>query len=1086
MSYAPITATGTGSPQIVNIPWPYISKDHVFVLVGGTLLSEGVGYVWINDGAIQLTAAPAAEILVARSTSPSTRLVDYQNGVPLTEGDLDTDSLQAFYLLEELDGRLDLLAATGGGGGGLPVLPGITVLDEGSPLGTAATVREVDFAGAGVTATRSGDRVTVSVTATGGGGVPEAPTDGKLYGRKNATWDEAASVSYVETLVKVAPWIRDFSSPATTFGITMLGNTSTTPFPTVAPSMSVVSNSLTVASPPGLDTRARFDLGPIVADFDLTAFMRVPFDATPVPFGTFAGAGIAYRTTNWGNGIWRGGYQVKLEAGGLVRLIRGDNSGSNSNGSGISVAVSAAGAWPNTSAEVQLDLVIRGTRHIVKVNGTTVIDVVDGSFTGAGLLAFVSYESYLRGTASLRRIEATAVGLGNLSGSYLPIAGGGTVNGRIGIVPNISSSPTVPGGASWLQLSGNGSMYDAAISVAENGHPSTKRAAIQIGKWGLVQDPLALNQKDFGFWDGESAPQYWPLRLPEAKGGGILIDQNPLLLAPSVAAYPSLRIPHGVAPSAPTNGDVWTTTAGMYARINGVTVGPLGAGGGGGGSVAIEDEGVQITNAASTINFVGDGVVAAVSGTKVNVAIPTARTGLIGLTNLNLLFEGANGATAHTDSSQFNLTVTTFASAALTNTLSKFGSTSLSLNGTSQYLTVAGSAILPNFSDDFTIEGWFYQNSGATSGTRILVDTRLTVGSANGFAIAMQAGALNVYSNNAYQFGAGIALAANTWHHFALVRTGSVVRLYANGVPSGTTWLTNANFSDTSFFIGRDALSAISFFGGNIDCIRMVRNRGVYVTQFSPPTVAPTNNLPFPLFIASPYAEAVRQDAPLVLWPMDEASGTSATDLSGNGKTGTYTGSPTLGQASQVQTGGTSVQFDGVDDRVEITSLTELDSYAGWVLMEAMVTIGAGNANGILFGVSVNGRLFGMGMGTTTGDTAGRNLLVYQEGNAWATVASSIAAGTYHLAFAVNTATGNVRAFVNGQLTSGLLSITTAANAARGASVGCTPGGSRFISGTPRMSNASITMLPYLNNTSTEALPILSSIVREHYRASRR
>lgn len=35
------------------------------------------------------------------------------------------------------------------------------------------------------------------------------------------------------------------------------------------------------------------------------------------------------------------------------------------------------------------------------------------------------------------------------------------------------------------------------------------------------------------------------------------------------------RLPHGSAPSAPVNGDVWTTTAGLFVRINGATVGPL-------------------------------------------------------------------------------------------------------------------------------------------------------------------------------------------------------------------------------------------------------------------------------------------------------------------------------------------------------------------------------------------------------------------------------------------------------------------------------------------------------------------------------
>lgn len=37
----------------------------------------------------------------------------------------------------------------------------------------------------------------------------------------------------------------------------------------------------------------------------------------------------------------------------------------------------------------------------------------------------------------------------------------------------------------------------------------------------------------------------------------------------------SLRIPHGTAPSSPVDGDMWTTTAGLFVRINGATVGPL-------------------------------------------------------------------------------------------------------------------------------------------------------------------------------------------------------------------------------------------------------------------------------------------------------------------------------------------------------------------------------------------------------------------------------------------------------------------------------------------------------------------------------
>lgn len=59
------------------------------------------------------------------------------------------------------------------------------------------------------------------------------------------------------------------------------------------------------------------------------------------------------------------------------------------------------------------------------------------------------------------------------------------------------------------------------------------------------------------------------------------ITLNGLLLTlASATGGAGLNIPHGAAPTAPANGDVWTTTAGMYARINGGTVGPFAPAGG--------------------------------------------------------------------------------------------------------------------------------------------------------------------------------------------------------------------------------------------------------------------------------------------------------------------------------------------------------------------------------------------------------------------------------------------------------------------------------------------------------------------------
>lgn len=125
-------------------------------------------------------------------------------------------------------------------------------------------------------------------------------------------------------------------------------------------------------------------------------------------------------------------------------------------------------------------------------------------------------------------------------------------------------------------------------------------------------------------------------------------------------------------------------------------------------------------------------------------------------------------------------------------------------------------------------------------------------------------------------------------------------------------------------------------------------------------------------------------------------------------------------------------------------------------------------------------------MGTTTGDTPGRNLLTFQEGNAWATTTSSIPAGTYHLAMVLSTTSATARAFVNGQMASGQLTITGTLDAARGLAIGGKPGGTRLMTGTPRVSNVSVTQYPFLTSSASESMPTISAICREHYNATRR
>jgi hypothetical protein len=56
-----------------------------------------------------------------------------------------------------------------------------------------------------------------------------------------------------------------------------------------------------------------------------------------------------------------------------------------------------------------------------------------------------------------------------------------------------------------------------------------------------------------------------------ASSGAWTISAGKLITPAAVAGNAGISIPHGVAPTAPANGDMWTTAVGVFARINGAT-----------------------------------------------------------------------------------------------------------------------------------------------------------------------------------------------------------------------------------------------------------------------------------------------------------------------------------------------------------------------------------------------------------------------------------------------------------------------------------------------------------------------------------
>lgn len=77
------------------------------------------------------------------------------------------------------------------------------------------------------------------------------------------------------------------------------------------------------------------------------------------------------------------------------------------------------------------------------------------------------------------------------------------------------------------------------------------------------------------------------------------------------------------------------------------------------------------------------------------------------------------------------------------------------------------------------------------------------------------------------------------------------------------------------------------------------------------------------------YMAAVLADSPLGLWMLGEASGTVATDATGNGHNGTYLNTPTLGVAGQV---GPALQLNGTNQSVEVTNVTGYPTTGAYTL----------------------------------------------------------------------------------------------------------------------------------------------------------
>lgn len=216
--------------------------------------------------------------------------------------------------------------------------------------------------------------------------------------------------------------------------------------------------------------------------------------------------------------------------------------------------------------------------------------------------------------------------------------------------------------------------------------------------------------------------------------------------------------------------------------------------------------------------------------------------GIDSYTKLMLHCDGADGSTTITDSSYSAHTVTAVNDAQIDTAQSVFGGASLLLDGT-DYITVPDSDDWSWGSGDWTIDFRVRFNSESA------YDTFFSQwpGAGNyGILLAQDATTNTVYlfaSSNGTAYTTCSAPwnpTTGTWYHFAVVRTGDVVKFFVNGAQIGTNQtLTGSLFNSTATLnIGRIEVGNQHYFDGWIDEFRVSKGIARWTSNFTPPTSA--------------------------------------------------------------------------------------------------------------------------------------------------------------------------------------------------------------------------------------------------------
>jgi len=167
------------------------------------------------------------------------------------------------------------------------------------------------------------------------------------------------------------------------------------------------------------------------------------------------------------------------------------------------------------------------------------------------------------------------------------------------------------------------------------------------------------------------------------------------------------------------------------------------------------------------------------------------------------------------------------------------GSVEFSGSSGASNLAISNASSLGGFTGDFTIEFWFIGDSQKANA--VFLETH-NVGAGTGQRWAIQADSsatenmIWVRDGNVEITTSGTDALDNSWHHHAVVRSGSTITYYIDGVNRGTESHSGTLSACDSFIIGAWSQDPGYEIKGHLSNVRIIGGTALYTGDFIPPT----------------------------------------------------------------------------------------------------------------------------------------------------------------------------------------------------------------------------------------------------------